>query len=147
MTSCDTALFLPTGESYGGVYVPLLAQRILDGNDRAAAARQQHSTQSRQLQQQPRGPHAVPLVGYMVGNPVTDEQFDEGASQVEFAINHGLIDPETYDRAKRACQVSHASNNLARTWSLRGLVLHGCAAGMQTGCTLTCAAAMSGGID
>ena len=48
----------------------------------------------------------VNLVGYMVGNGVTDDFYDS-RGQVDFAWGLGLLDPITYHHLQRSCQVGH----------------------------------------
>jgi carboxypeptidase C (cathepsin A) len=63
--------FFVAGESYAGVYVPLVGRAVLDGNEAG---------------QEP----ALRLRGYIVGNGVTDERFD-GDALVPFAYGKSLI--------------------------------------------------------
>jgi serine carboxypeptidase-like clade 1 len=86
------------GESYGGVYVPLLARALLRHNERLkqpGAATTSSSSGWNQLYN---------LAGYLVGNAVTDGMYD-GPGQVDFAFGMGLIDPDTYKDVKRTCKV------------------------------------------
>ncbi|KAL4430952.1 hypothetical protein ABPG75_006208 [Micractinium tetrahymenae] len=75
--------FFVSGESYAGVYVPLVAQAVLDGNEAG---------------QQP----ALRLRGYLVGNGVTDEAVD-GDALVPFAAGKSLISRELHQRTHNAC--------------------------------------------
>lgn len=63
--------FFVAGESYAGVYVPLVTRAVLDGNEAG---------------QEPE----LRLRGYIVGNGVTDERFD-GDALVPFAYGKSLI--------------------------------------------------------
>ncbi|GAX75400.1 hypothetical protein CEUSTIGMA_g2844.t1 [Chlamydomonas eustigma] len=76
--------FYIAGESYGGVYVPLLASKILN--------------MSRSQRGMP-----INLRGYMTGNGVTDDVI-ESAGQLEFAYGMGLIDPLTFHRVQEDCK-------------------------------------------
>jgi hypothetical protein len=75
------------GESYGGVYVPMLADRILRHNSHvrtaaaAAAGERGGSVDGREHGR------LVNLVGYTVGNGVTDDEVD-GNSQVSGGVGH-----------------------------------------------------------
>lgn len=75
--------FFISGESFAGVYVPLISQAVLDGNDAG---------------QQPR----LHLRGYLVGNGVTDPRFD-GDALVPFAYGKSLISRDLYEQVSSAC--------------------------------------------
>lgn len=81
-----------TGESYGGVYVPMLAERIVSGGNETAAL-------------------ASRLKGFMVGNPVLAcpegevEYFNE---QIDLFYYHGLISFSSRSQWKESC----AANSL-----------------------------------
>ncbi|KAF8067133.1 CBP1 [Scenedesmus sp. PABB004] len=76
------------GESYGGVYVPLLAARLLrDGGARAGAG----------------GAHRPALAGVIVGNGVTDDAFD-ARGQLSYAWAAGLVDEPGLASARRRCE-------------------------------------------
>ncbi|KAG2450264.1 hypothetical protein HYH02_004775 [Chlamydomonas schloesseri] len=82
-----TAPFHIAGESYAGVYVPLLADALVTANrQREAAGR----------------PPLVQLQGYAVGNPVTDDVLD-GNGQMTFAAAMGYVDPPTWAAMREAC--------------------------------------------
>jgi serine carboxypeptidase-like clade 2 len=67
--------FWVTGESYGGHYVPMLSQRILEGNSQ-------------------NGPH-LNFQGFMLGNPWTEPSIDNYG--VVFQLwTHALISDETF---------------------------------------------------
>jgi carboxypeptidase C (cathepsin A) len=82
------------GESYAGVYVPLLTQRLLQHNQRLQDSRRSSSSSRR-----------YNLAGYIVGNAVTDDAVDS-RGQVEYAYGLGLVDPGTYKDTLRTCEVS-----------------------------------------
>jgi len=74
------------GESYAGVYVPLLARKVMDHNARTG-------TPSSEV---------LHLRGYAVGNGVADDAAD-GNGQPEFAYGMGLMDPPTHARLQEVC--------------------------------------------
>uniref|UniRef100_A0ACD5UZH5 Uncharacterized protein n=3 Tax=Avena sativa TaxID=4498 RepID=A0ACD5UZH5_AVESA len=77
--------FYVAGDSYSGLIVPAItleiAKRIEDGNE-----------------------SALNLKGYLVGNPVTDGNFDDPA-KVPFAHGMGLISDEIYQAYKESCSI------------------------------------------
>jgi serine carboxypeptidase-like clade I len=80
-----------TGESYAGVYVPMLAREIVRGNEKAA------TTGSSVL---------LNLRGYAVGNGVTDPRFD-GDALPPFLAGRGLLPQDEYARLSQACNGSY----------------------------------------
>uniref|UniRef100_A0A2P2LUU3 Carboxypeptidase n=1 Tax=Rhizophora mucronata TaxID=61149 RepID=A0A2P2LUU3_RHIMU len=68
--------FFISGESYAGVYVPTLAYEVVKGIDAGAKP-------------------VLNFKGYMVGNGVTDEEFD-GNALVPFAHGMGLISDDLF---------------------------------------------------
>ncbi|XP_061350302.1 serine carboxypeptidase-like 20 [Gastrolobium bilobum] len=80
--------FLPnplfiSGESYAGVYVPTLADEIVKGIEANTTPK-------------------LNFKGYMVGNAVTDEEFD-GNAIVPFAYGMGLISDELFGEITKQC--------------------------------------------
>ncbi|KAF6258886.1 peptidase S10, serine carboxypeptidase [Scenedesmus sp. NREL 46B-D3] len=75
--------FYISGESYAGIYVPMLARAVVEGNRRGQK------------------PH-INIKGYLVGNGCTDPHFD-GNAQVPFALGKSLISSSLYSRAHEAC--------------------------------------------
>ncbi|XP_061350301.1 serine carboxypeptidase-like 20 isoform X2 [Gastrolobium bilobum] len=80
--------FLPnplfiSGESYAGVYVPTLADEIVKGIEANTTPK-------------------LNFKGYMVGNAVTDEEFD-GNAIVPFAYGMGLISIEMFGEITKQC--------------------------------------------
>ncbi|KAL4311798.1 hypothetical protein GQ457_01G055300 [Hibiscus cannabinus] len=80
--------FLPNplyiaGESYAGVYVPTLSYEVVKGIDAGT---------------QP----VLNFKGYLVGNGVTDDEFD-GNALVPFAHGMGLISDDLYEEVKTEC--------------------------------------------
>ncbi|XP_065875790.1 serine carboxypeptidase-like 20 [Euphorbia lathyris] len=76
--------FFISGESYAGVYVPTLAYEVMKGIDAGTKP-------------------IINLKGYLVGNGVTDEEFD-GNALVPFAHGMGLISDDLYEEVNTACQ-------------------------------------------
>lgn len=70
------------GESYAGIYVPKLAQKI-----------DNYITNKK-------GPYLPNMKGIMVGNPVTDHKVDGKPAQFEMAYWYGLIDDGLYNNVK-----------------------------------------------
>lgn len=75
--------FYVTGESYGGVYVPTLAQEIMEKNN---------------VEKDPS--KTINLVGIAVGNGVNEYSTN---SQLFFAYYHGLLGYDTWTDLKRKC--------------------------------------------
>lgn len=71
--------FFITGESYGGIYIPYLVNRIVD----APIAN-------------------VTLKGFAIGNPLTDNQID-GNAYLDYYLSHALISRNNYQKAQQAC--------------------------------------------
>ena len=68
----DKKLYL-TGESYSGVYVPLLAKKLLDSSP------------------------GIQLAGLAVGNPCTDNESQrESMNRLWYSNKYGLVDPDIY---------------------------------------------------
>lgn len=76
--------FYIAGESYAGVYVPMLAYEVMNGIDAGTEP-------------------AVNFKGYLVGNGVTDEEID-GNALVPFAHGMGLISEDLYEEVTSACK-------------------------------------------
>lgn len=79
------------GESYAGVYVPKLAQRIdwYIGNNTGVE-----------------GKFIPNLKGFIVGNGITNWKYDGTPAFVEMSYWHGLIDDELYDNLK-TCNLTY----------------------------------------
>lgn len=77
------------GESYAGIYVPKLAQKM-----------DQYITNKT-------GSYLPNLKGIMVGNPVTDHSVDGKPMQFEMAYWFGLIDDALYSNVKMNCDLSY----------------------------------------
>ncbi|KAK1291197.1 Serine carboxypeptidase-like 18 [Acorus calamus] len=71
------------GDSYSGITVPVLTQEISNGIE---------------VGNEPR----FNLKGYLLGNPVTDRDFDDQA-KVPYCHGVGLIPDELYELTKRSC--------------------------------------------
>ncbi|KAA8543574.1 hypothetical protein F0562_021680 [Nyssa sinensis] len=86
--------FFIAGESYAGIYVPTLAYEVVKGMDAGVKP-------------------TLNLKGYMVGNGVTDEEFD-GNALVPFAHGMGLISDDLFEEVMAECQGNYynpTSNN------------------------------------
>ncbi|CAL5386089.1 unnamed protein product [Camellia sinensis] len=76
--------FFICGESYAGVYVPTLAYEVMKGIDAGEKP-------------------VLNFKGYIVGNGVTDEEFD-GNALVPFAYGMGLISQDLFEEVTSECQ-------------------------------------------
>ncbi|KAF8014705.1 hypothetical protein BT93_H0498 [Corymbia citriodora subsp. variegata] len=76
--------FFIAGESYAGVYVPTLAFEVANGIDTGVKP-------------------VLNFKGYIVGNGVTDEEFD-GNALVPFAHGMGLISDDLFEEVNRECK-------------------------------------------
>lgn len=79
--------FYIAGESYAGVYVPYLANLIL----------QNHKE--------------IKLQGILVGNGLTDVTVDVEEALVQFAYEHALYSQETYDKYQETCKIQEKLND------------------------------------
>lgn len=68
--------FYLSGESYAGIYVPMLANEILEINKDLASS------------------HQIRLKGFLVGNGVADWTFDTGPATIDFAFAHSFTSYE-----------------------------------------------------
>ncbi|XP_028798113.1 serine carboxypeptidase-like 20 [Neltuma alba] len=75
--------FFVAGESFAGIYVPTLSSEIVKGIDAGVKPN-------------------LNFKGYMVGNGVTDEDFD-GNALVPFAHGMGLISDDLYEEVRTEC--------------------------------------------
>lgn len=75
--------FFIAGESYAGVYVPTLASEVVKGIEAGVTPK-------------------LNLKGYMVGNGVTDEEFD-GNALVPFVHGMGLISDDLFEEISKEC--------------------------------------------
>ncbi|GIL61913.1 hypothetical protein Vafri_16287 [Volvox africanus] len=102
-----TAPFFLAGESYGGVFVPLLARELLRVNRKRRADGEEP---------------LVNLQGYSVGNPVTDDVVD-GNAQLFFAADMGYIDPPSWRRMRAACDdMFWNATRDTECWDAQGVV-------------------------
>ncbi|KAL6967923.1 Serine carboxypeptidase-like 20 [Sarracenia purpurea var. burkii] len=76
--------FFIAGESYAGVYVPTLASEVVKGIEASIKP-------------------ILNFKGYMVGNGVTDNEFD-GNALVSFAHGMGLISDDLFEEVTAVCQ-------------------------------------------
>eukprot|EP01114_Cavostelium_apophysatum_P000046 TRINITY_DN1004_c0_g1_i1.p1 TRINITY_DN1004_c0_g1~~TRINITY_DN1004_c0_g1_i1.p1 ORF type:complete len:455 (+),score=85.88 TRINITY_DN1004_c0_g1_i1:152-1516(+) len=81
-SSFKTNDFYIAGESYAGIYVPTLAQQVAMGNSNPKTF--------------------INLKGILVGNGVTDANFD-GNAFIPFAAGHALISQELNSEIQAAC--------------------------------------------
>ena len=65
--------FYITGESYGGIYIPTLAQRILEFNKNASAE------------------DRINIKGIAVGNGATDWDYDTTNGTLELLVSHAFV--------------------------------------------------------
>ncbi|KAF5203058.1 Serine carboxypeptidase-like [Thalictrum thalictroides] len=72
------------GDSYAGIVVPIIAQEIANGI---------------MMQHKP----IINLEGYLLGNPVSDQKFDQN-SKIPFSHRMALISDELYKLTKRTCK-------------------------------------------
>ena len=68
--------FYVSGESYAGIYVPTLAYKILEYNNQTEEA------------------NKIKLKGIIVGNGITDWDYDNAFARIDFAFTHHLISYE-----------------------------------------------------
>ncbi|KAK7348022.1 hypothetical protein VNO80_22570 [Phaseolus coccineus] len=76
--------FFISGESYGGHYIPQLAELIFDRN--------------KDSNKYP----FINLKGFIVGNPETDYYYDN-KGLLEYAWSHAVISDQQYEKAKEVC--------------------------------------------
>ncbi|KAM0949957.1 putative peptidase S10, serine carboxypeptidase, alpha/Beta hydrolase [Dioscorea sansibarensis] len=81
--------FYIAGDSYSGMIVPVVAQKIANDNDGGVE-------------------HPFNLKGYLLGNPVTDYKYD-GESKVPFAHGMSLISDELYEATRTSCGAQYTS--------------------------------------
>ena len=109
--------FYITGESYAGIFIPNLALAILKDEEKV-----------------------INLKGFMIGNPLTDFNFDYERTLIDFGFNNGLISIETYESYLRNCpkvplfdmiklknniNKNNNNNNESNEWIIRN-VTHEC---------------------
>eukprot|EP01017_Pseudomicrothorax_dubius_P051155 TRINITY_DN9797_c0_g1_i3.p1 TRINITY_DN9797_c0_g1~~TRINITY_DN9797_c0_g1_i3.p1 ORF type:complete len:451 (-),score=80.60 TRINITY_DN9797_c0_g1_i3:56-1408(-) len=82
------SLFI-AGESYAGVYVPLLAAKILEYNEAATE-----------------GEFRLPLRGFLVGNPYTHLTYDGLASDFAFLRHRGFWSEEIFAQRPKSCDTT-----------------------------------------
>lgn len=80
------------GESYAGIYVPLLAKRIFDQEEDEDAGRMRLEKELEKIN----------LVGIGLGNPVTDQDLMHEA-YYRFAFYHEFLDEEQWSRINEVC--------------------------------------------
>lgn len=82
--------FFVTGESYGGIYVPMLAARILKGNSNGEGVK-------------------INLEGIAVGNGISSFEINDN-SVMYFAYYHGLLGNDLWSRLQSHCCVNGVCN-------------------------------------
>ncbi|CAN6195624.1 unnamed protein product [Urochloa humidicola] len=78
------------GDSYSGMIVPTVTSEIGKGNNAGSEP-------------------ALNLKGYLVGNPITDVNFDK-PSKIPYAHRMGLISDQIYQAYKKSCSVGDSSH-------------------------------------
>ncbi|CAL0328182.1 unnamed protein product [Lupinus luteus] len=76
--------FFLSGESFAGIYVPILADEIVKGLDAGIKPK-------------------INLKGYLIGNPLTDEAFD-GNALLPYAHGLGLISDHSFKETEKKCE-------------------------------------------
>ncbi|XP_062229925.1 serine carboxypeptidase-like 34 [Phragmites australis] len=79
--------FYVAGESYAGHYVPQLAEKILEENDKLKPAHKRDR---------------INLKGIMIGNAAIDASSDD-RGLAEYAWNHAVVSDEVYGAIKKEC--------------------------------------------
>ncbi|CAL5081016.1 unnamed protein product [Urochloa decumbens] len=79
------------GDSYSGMIVPTVTSEIIAKGNNAGSE------------------PALNLKGYLVGNPITDVNFDE-PSKIPYAHRMGLISDQIYEAYKKSCSVGDSSH-------------------------------------
>uniref|UniRef100_A0A0D9V0E8 Carboxypeptidase n=1 Tax=Leersia perrieri TaxID=77586 RepID=A0A0D9V0E8_9ORYZ len=82
--------FYISGESYAGHYVPQLADFVYERNKDKKANRY------------------INLKGFIVGNPLTDDQYDS-KGLAEYAWSHSVVSDEIYERIKKVCNFMNSN--------------------------------------
>ncbi|KAM7268756.1 hypothetical protein ACFE04_010922 [Oxalis oulophora] len=88
------------GDSYSGKVVPIIVQEISNSNED--------------------GHEPLNLKGYLLGNPTTDENFDEN-SKVPFYLRMALISDELYQSARKNCKGEYLKVDESNTLCLNDL--------------------------
>jgi len=91
----DNDLYL-SGESYAGIYVPYLAQKL--------------HNYIKENKKQKKSKNYIPnLKGIMIGNGVTDWRFDTTPALFEMSQMHGIIPLDLYTFLKQNCTDSNGN--------------------------------------
>ena len=75
-----------TGESYAGIYIPMLAEKILQYNENCTVDEDK-----------------IPLEGIMIGNAYTDKYYEEEDAVLDFSFSHGLLSYESRKEFLKYC--------------------------------------------
>ncbi|WCJ35570.1 serine carboxypeptidase-like 2 [Euphorbia peplus] len=103
-----------TGDSYAGITLPAIVQQIIIGNE------------------QGRDP-LINLKGYIIGNPVTDINFD-GNARMPFVHGMGLISDELFESLKITCGEDYVNIDPSNAKCLKDIEdFHKCTSGIQPG--------------
>ena len=84
--------FYISGESYGGIYVPILAYKVIQYNKGLEESKK------------------IKLKGILVGNGVTDWNYDTTPATLDFAFTHHLTSYETRLEYNRYCLLNETYN-------------------------------------
>ncbi|KAF5177157.1 Serine carboxypeptidase-like, partial [Thalictrum thalictroides] len=88
------------GDSYSGLIVPIIVQRISDGYKCI------HMVAGVDVGNKP----LINLKGYLLGNPTTDREL-EANSRVQFAYGMGLLSDELFESTKKNCGGNYVNVN------------------------------------
>ncbi|XP_037493464.1 serine carboxypeptidase-like 17 isoform X1 [Jatropha curcas] len=126
----DHPEFLPSpvyiaGDSYSGIPLPAIVQQISNGNEEGMEPLINLKVLFKKKKKN--------LKGYILGNPITDPNFDTN-SKVSYAHGMGLISDELYESLKRSCRGNYVDIEPSNTECLRNMQgFNKCVEGLQTG--------------
>ncbi|XP_037493466.1 serine carboxypeptidase-like 2 isoform X3 [Jatropha curcas] len=113
----DHPEFLPSpvyiaGDSYSGIPLPAIVQQISNGNEEGMEPLINLKVLFKKKKKN--------LKGYILGNPITDPNFDTN-SKVSYAHGMGLISDELYESLKRSCRGNYVDIEPSNTECLRNM--------------------------